>query len=79
MAFWHSLAKLRMHTDATLDLLDETTTALGESLRQFSTQTCAEFSTKELKREAAARNRREQSDGYVNLCFRQIYFLHNHY
>jgi hypothetical protein len=61
MAFWHGLAKLRMHTDLTLTILDTATTALGGELRNFATTTCAAFNTMELRREVAARIRRTVS------------------
>jgi hypothetical protein len=57
-AQWHSLAKLRMHNDHTLDLLDKTTKELGIRFRTFANRTCQAFSTRELKREAEARQRR---------------------
>jgi hypothetical protein len=56
-AHWHGLAKLRMHTEATLAILDEETTILGDQLRHFESDTCATFTTRELKREAKARER----------------------
>jgi hypothetical protein len=55
MAHWHGLAKLRMHHDLTLEIMDKLTTTLGEKLRAFSEQTCAAFATKELCREFNAR------------------------
>ena len=55
---WHALAKMRMHTDVTLDLLDKETTELGKMLRDFESTTCTAYETRELKRETAARNRR---------------------
>ncbi|KAJ7174906.1 hypothetical protein C8R46DRAFT_1161271 [Mycena filopes] len=58
LAYWHALAKLRMHTDFTVDLLDSVTTLLGRQLRHFRKVTCAAFTTKELPREEAARGRR---------------------
>ena len=58
-AEWHALAKLRMHTDTTLTLLEELTTEFGHLLRQFRDLTCTQFTTVELPRELAARNRRE--------------------
>ncbi|KAJ7707072.1 hypothetical protein B0H16DRAFT_1345465, partial [Mycena metata] len=58
LAYWHALAKLRLHTDSTVDLLDEITTLLGRQLRYFRNVTCAAFPTKELPREEAARGRR---------------------
>jgi hypothetical protein len=59
LAHWHGLAKLRLHTDLTLAILDDETTSLGEQLRHFTTKTCAAFKTEELPREAKARKRRQ--------------------
>lgn len=59
LAYWHGLAKLRMHTDRTLDLLSQATVNLGEALRAFKDNTCSVFVTRELERERAARQRRE--------------------
>lgn len=57
LAYWHSLAKLRMHTDTSLRLLDGATTVLGETLRQFKSVTCADFATKESAAEYSRRVR----------------------
>jgi hypothetical protein len=57
-AHWHGLAKLRMHTDLTLDILDQLTTNLGEALRRFDESVCSAYETRELPREAASRHRR---------------------
>jgi hypothetical protein len=57
-AEWHGLAKLRMHTEATLARLEQVTTDLGHLMRDFRNKTCAEFNTTELAREVEARNRR---------------------
>ena len=57
-AHWHGLAKLRMHTDLTLDILDSLTSILGQKLRRFDDETCSKFVTLELPREAEARKRR---------------------
>ena len=57
-AEWHALAKLRMHSDSTLLLLEELTTEFGQLIRQFRDLTCAQFKTVELPRETAARKRR---------------------
>lgn len=59
VAQWHSLAKLRIHTDHTLKFLDQFTTLLGQSLRDFLSKTCLSFNTKELPREANARQHRK--------------------
>lgn len=58
---WHGLAKLRLHSDITVAILDEVTTALGEAFREFQLKVCPAFATRELPREARARERRAQS------------------
>ena len=58
LAHWHGLAKLRMHTDSTLNVFSQVTTALGNTLRTFQEQTCSVFPTRELQREQTARLRR---------------------
>jgi hypothetical protein len=49
-----------MHTDPTLDILSQATMSLGESLRDFQEKTCSTFQTRELERERAARQRRQE-------------------
>lgn len=58
-AEWHGLAKLRMHTDSSLDLLESLTTEFGLLMQSFQELTCSDFATMELPRETAARKRRE--------------------
>jgi hypothetical protein len=58
LAFWHGLAKFRMHTKTSLDLLDNVTTHLGKQMRLFTSVTCAAFSIRELRKEAIARTNR---------------------
>ncbi|KAF7349533.1 hypothetical protein MSAN_01743700 [Mycena sanguinolenta] len=58
-AEWHTLAKLKLHTETTLGLLDSVTTVLGRLLRRFKRVVCPEFATKELPSEEAARGRRQ--------------------
>jgi hypothetical protein len=48
-----------MHNDLTLEHLDSVTSSLGNKLREFREKTCSDFITRELRREAAARIRRE--------------------
>ena len=55
---WHSLAKLRLHTERTLDYLDTSTTHLGWFLRKFSCETKKVYLTKELPSEEAAHGHR---------------------
>ncbi|TEB23585.1 hypothetical protein FA13DRAFT_1571092, partial [Coprinellus micaceus] len=59
LALWHALAKLRMHTDSSLELLDSWTSLLGEAARTFVKLTCSQFRTQELKSEYEARKRKE--------------------
>jgi len=59
-AEWHAFAKLRVHTDSTLEHLEMLTKEFGFLMRQFRDLTCLQFRTTELPREVAARNRRQQ-------------------
>ncbi|KAF8218080.1 hypothetical protein K438DRAFT_1525917, partial [Mycena galopus ATCC 62051] len=59
LAFWHALAKLRMHTTFSLERLDDVTSSLGRQLRYFAKYTRTKFKTKELPSEEAARGRRQ--------------------
>lgn len=59
-AHWHGLAKLRMHTDTTLAILDEVTADLGKAMRHFKQKVCGSYHTKELPGEIGARQRRQQ-------------------
>ncbi|KAF9058027.1 hypothetical protein BJ165DRAFT_1521351 [Panaeolus papilionaceus] len=56
---WHALAKLRMHTETSLQRLHSLTTDFGVQMRLFRDTTCAHYQTVESPREAAARVRRE--------------------
>jgi hypothetical protein len=49
-----------MHTEDSLELMEESTKEIGELLRQFRRLTCAQFATVELPREADARMRRKK-------------------
>ena len=59
-AEWHTLAKMRLHTDSTLAWLDESTKAFGKQIRHFQSHTCSFFDTRELPQEEAARSRRQK-------------------
>ena len=61
-AEWHALARLRLHTDSTLDLLEMVTREFGRLMRQFRDKTSDTFDTVELPREAGAVGHRN------NLC-----------
>src|ERR1700679_3871199 len=56
---WHALAKLNIHTDMSLRLLDTTTSALGAGLRYFVGVTCPNFNTVETSAEFSKRRRRQ--------------------
>ncbi|KAJ3985139.1 hypothetical protein F5890DRAFT_1573070 [Lentinula detonsa] len=56
-AEWHALAKLRLHTDNTLEYLELTTHEFGKLIRQFHDLSDVAFTTFETDREVAARNR----------------------
>jgi len=58
LATWHAYAKLRLHTDHTLNSFDSLTKPLGAALRHFAGKFSDRFDTKELPKEADARKRR---------------------
>ncbi|OCB90166.1 hypothetical protein A7U60_g2627 [Sanghuangporus baumii] len=59
LATWHALAKLRIHTETTVGLLEEETKCLGRIVHRFKRTTCEGYVTHELPKEIAARGRRE--------------------
>ena len=59
LAHWHALAKLRMHTDLSLAVMDDVTVELGKQLRSFQSKTCPAFHTRELQHEMNARIRHQ--------------------
>jgi hypothetical protein len=52
-----------MHSEKTLDILDNQTQTLGQQFRLFKENTCAAFDTKEREREANKRYRGEVKNG----------------
>jgi len=58
MAHWHGLAKLRMHSDLTLNIMDQVTSAVSDQFRNFKAQVCSAYNTQELCQEVEARTRR---------------------
>ncbi|KAI0069724.1 hypothetical protein K474DRAFT_1713979 [Panus rudis PR-1116 ss-1] len=58
LAEWHANAKLRMHTDTTLDILRSVTQTLGSQLRSLVKNICPSYDTKELPSEVTKRGRR---------------------
>ena len=57
LTYWHSLAKLRMHTDSSLRVFRQVTTVLTDSLHYFADETCHNFNTFESDKEYQARGR----------------------
>ena len=61
-AEWHALAKLQMHSDSTLtllDLLEDLTVEFEKLMHQFHDLTCSQFQTVELPQEEATRCQRQ--------------------
>ncbi|TFK69161.1 hypothetical protein BDN72DRAFT_878592 [Pluteus cervinus] len=63
MMYFHSLAKLRMHTDSSIAVLKQVITYLCDSLRYFANETCKRFKTYETEREYNARRRKGKGKG----------------
>jgi hypothetical protein len=60
-AEWHAFAKLRLHTESTLQHLEGLTTELGKLMRNFRDRTQSAFVTFELPKEAGVQQRRQKS------------------
>jgi hypothetical protein len=60
-AEWHAFAKLRLHTESTLQHLERLTTELGQLTRKFRDTTQSAFATFELLKEMEVRKRRQIS------------------
>ncbi|KAI0308698.1 hypothetical protein OF83DRAFT_1191943, partial [Amylostereum chailletii] len=58
-AHWHGLAKLRLHTDETVKILQAIKKALSRALRDFKKNVCDKYATTELTREYESRLRCE--------------------
>ena len=61
MAEWHAFAKLRLHTESTLQHLERLTSELGKLMREFRNVTDSAFETFELPKETGARQRSQTS------------------
>ncbi|KAK7025783.1 hypothetical protein R3P38DRAFT_3316409 [Favolaschia claudopus] len=59
LAEWHTLGKLKMHTDTSVGWLRTATKELGRMLRRFQRVVCPYYDTRELPSEQAARGRRQ--------------------
>jgi len=58
LATWHAFARLRVHTDSTLDMFQVSTKSLTAAVRRFIREMCESYMTQELPKETAARGRR---------------------
>lgn len=59
LAEWHAFAKLRLHTDNTLEHLEKLTPDVGKLMRHFRHHFCSRFETVELPREFERRQRQK--------------------
>jgi hypothetical protein len=58
LAEWHALAKLRLHTEVTVNLLETKTTELASRVQEFMNVTCQAYETMETTKEYGARLKR---------------------
>jgi hypothetical protein len=58
LCFWHSLAKMRVHTESTLVIFEDATVALGWHVRRLTVAIDSVFQVKESQREYSARKKR---------------------
>ena len=58
LAQWHALAKLQLHSDATITLFEAATSTLGQAMRAFLRHVCPRYKMRELPRETQSRQRR---------------------
>ena len=54
---WNGLAKLCLHSDSTLDIMDDMTAKLGSQFHEFHDKICPQFQTYELPCEVVAHQR----------------------
>lgn len=52
LCHWHVLAKLQLHTNKMLQIMDNITCSLRNTLHKFASDTCTVFSMQELKHKA---------------------------
>ena len=56
-SYWHALAKLRLHSETTLNVLDNITVLFARAIHHFKEETCPRFNTVETDHEYLARRR----------------------
>lgn len=78
LAFWHGYAKLRLHSDSSVRVLEGATSVFGTLIREFKNVVCPRYKTKLTAREQQARDRRKKgSHSAVEYVFNlSTYKLH---
>lgn len=76
-AVWHAYAKLRLHSDTTLTLFDDSLRSLGFFLRLFKSKVCPAYATRELPSEEAARTRQGRSERRIREFSLNTYKIHS--
>ncbi|KAF9237475.1 hypothetical protein BU15DRAFT_76019 [Melanogaster broomeanus] len=66
LAQWHGFAKLRMHTEDTLEILESLTVKLGACLRNFEAKLVRNLLQENLRSEMESRKRREARESGSN-------------
>ena len=56
LAFWHGYAKLRLHSDSSVRVLEGATTVFGNLIREFKNIICPRYKTKPTAREQQAQD-----------------------
>ncbi|KAJ3766797.1 hypothetical protein FB446DRAFT_708323 [Lentinula raphanica] len=77
-ATWHAYAKLRLHTELTLESFELATTELGHLLRKFAHETAKTFDTRLLPRKVAARARRKANNSSNTDTPRKLFNLNTY-
>jgi hypothetical protein len=76
LAQWHALAKLRVHTGSTLDMLRNITSELGRELRKFRDKTRAAYFPQQSGGSTTARgSRKNKTEGPINLLTYKFHAL----
>ncbi|KAG2064257.1 hypothetical protein BDR04DRAFT_972878, partial [Suillus decipiens] len=63
---WHALAKLRIHSESTLNFLEELFKKLSQKLHKFKSYTCAAFHSVQLPKEKPAHQQKSAQCSETN-------------
>lgn len=75
LANWHALAKLRLHTELTVDIFRMATGHMTASMRHFAATMCEEWETHKLPKEVDARVHREEKQHKETNCKRKVTYF----